>query len=264
MVSDSTYKLLSQMAEVQESTIEEVILAAIESSTTKIEDHVRNLYNNQKSGSIARGHSEPAYTYEELLDWVISQDNFISLYSIYKLSGCDRYMAPSIDRIDETRGYSFDNIRLVTWRDNVNRSYSDRKEGIGKSGEICVAVNKYDLNGTYLCTYHSFAAAARDLPEKKSTANIAKACQEGAERKSVGGFMFRLASEGNNDIQPYRKRGIRYDKAVIAIHKKSGVTTKFSSIVDASEYTGVKTPSILRVCNNTRDSSKGYIFKFTE
>lgn len=42
-------------------------------------------------------------------------------------SGYNTYLAPSLGRINEREGYSFDNLKLVTWVENLNSGFKDRQ-----------------------------------------------------------------------------------------------------------------------------------------
>lgn len=72
----------------------------------------------QRDRSKKRGHQPPAYTKEELTAWLLDQPNWIQLCSDWKKSNFESDLAPSIDRLDNSKGYSFDNIQLITWKEN--------------------------------------------------------------------------------------------------------------------------------------------------
>ncbi len=72
---------------------------------------------------------------------------FKKLYDNWVHSNWDIWLRPSVDRLDNAKGYSFDNIRLVTWLDNwdkdifknIKKAYeSNRKKVIqmDKDGNI--------------------------------------------------------------------------------------------------------------------------------
>jgi len=80
------------------------------------------IYSNQVTHSKTRNHPRPNYTAKELKQWLIQQPNFASLYETYKTSGFKKYLVPSIDRLDPSKPYTFDNIQLVTWQENMKRN----------------------------------------------------------------------------------------------------------------------------------------------
>lgn len=59
---------------------------------------------------------------EDFYDWAKSNKNFWKLYEEYKNSGYDRKLAPSVDRVDSTKGYFIDNMEFVTHSENSRRS----------------------------------------------------------------------------------------------------------------------------------------------
>lgn len=72
-----------------------------------------------RGNSRDRGHGAPCFRdRHELRAWALSQPNFNVLWASYEKSGWLRDLKPSIDRLDNKRGYELDNIRLVTWREN--------------------------------------------------------------------------------------------------------------------------------------------------
>ena len=76
------------------------------------------MYRNQVEHSRYRGHPRPLYTLEEFKQWVLQHPNYDKLYEQYKSSGYDKELVPSVDRLDSSRGYSFDNIQLITFKEN--------------------------------------------------------------------------------------------------------------------------------------------------
>jgi len=50
--------------------------------------------------------------------WSQSDPMYISLYNEWVLSGYERRLSPSIDRIDSLIGYNIDNIRWITHSEN--------------------------------------------------------------------------------------------------------------------------------------------------
>ena len=87
------------------------------------------IYNRQCKKSIERGHLKPEYTLKELKIWTLIQDNYVHLFNEWKESGYNRLKIPSIDRIDSNKPYTLDNIQLVTWRQNLDNSSYERKNG---------------------------------------------------------------------------------------------------------------------------------------
>jgi len=73
-----------------------------------------------KRSSRERGHEPPNFSREQFVSWAISQKNWEVLWVNYQQSSFDRMLRPSVDRLNNSIGYSFRNIRLVTWRENLS------------------------------------------------------------------------------------------------------------------------------------------------
>ena len=74
----------------------------------------------------------------------------------------------TIDRIDETKNYCPENCRWITLQENVRRiSFSKN----------WVAIDKYSLNGDYICTYPNLSQVCKSLgKEYYNTRKIKKCC----------------------------------------------------------------------------------------
>ena len=95
----------------------------------KFDYKVSKLYRRQLKSSIERGHQPPQYTLDELKDWARSQDNCDELFNTWRKTE-DSNDAPSFDRIDNSKGYTLDNIVLTTW--GVNSAEFNVKKGWNK------------------------------------------------------------------------------------------------------------------------------------
>ncbi len=87
------------------------------------------IYGKQRECSRKRGHQDPDYTLKELRTWMYAQPNFEELFDNWVQSGYNKFKRPSVDRLDDNIGYSFNNIQLVTWLEN-DRKYRDRNKDI--------------------------------------------------------------------------------------------------------------------------------------
>lgn len=121
----------------------------------------RVIYKTQKRHQKLRGHGEMPYTKQQLIDWC-KDNGFDDLFNLWVDSGHKNALKPSVDRIDDFKGYSFENIRLGTWQENRDHQASDIRNGTGTSGKRCKAVVKMNSNMETICEYVSFQAAKRD------------------------------------------------------------------------------------------------------
>ena len=106
------------------------------------------------------------------------------LYNEWVTSGYDKYAKPSLDRIDDYKGYSFDNIQLMTWGENDTKGSLDVRNGI--NNKHSKAVLQYDLNGNFIKEYYSMAQAERETGVSHS--NISNVCQHKRYLITSGGY----------------------------------------------------------------------------
>ena len=151
---------------------------------------ITRIYSHQKDCCKQRGHPLPTYSKAELKEWVFSQDNFDELYNAWVESGCNRDLNPSVDRIDDYKSYSFDNIQLLTFKENREKSCLDRKKGRHTTSKMRV-IEQYTKEGKLVSTYHSQCEAARQSGLNQG--NIGSCCR--GERNQAGGYIWRFASQ---------------------------------------------------------------------
>lgn len=147
------------------------------------------IYSNQKTNSKRRGHSLPTYTLKELREWMYSQPNYFTLHDAWVSSNFKRGLSPSCDRLDDSVGYTLDNLRLVSWAINKDKGHdSIRKNSISNATLLQGghrSVIKLTLDGIILREYISVSEAARDTPTVYQS-NISKVCT--GKMSQSGGF----------------------------------------------------------------------------
>lgn len=148
---------------------------------------ISNMFSNQRKTSRRRKHSPPQYSHQEFLDWVLSQPNFDALYTKWKKNDYNRFYVPSIDRIDDTKPYSFDNITLTDWKTNFDKGNSDRKSC--KKITLHRPVWQLDLSGKKIRKFLSVASAARETGTQR--VSLYKTC--GGIYKTAGGYKWQYA-----------------------------------------------------------------------
>ena len=157
---------------------------------------VSTIYQGQMNRSKKRGHHLPKYSRDELYNWCVEQENFIELFNKWKESCCDKKKSPSIDRLDDSKGYCFTNIRLVSFQENMNKSHKDSKDGTGTRETVVVL--QYTKKGEFIREFRSVAFASRELNIIQQ--NIFKVLN--GERNSAGGFIW-IKKDGNSG---YKKK----------------------------------------------------------
>lgn len=151
---------------------------------------IRQNFCNQRTTSKKRGHPLPAYTLEELTTWALA-NGWGQLHAKWVASNYDRYQAPSFDRIDNHKPYTLDNIKLGSWRSNL-----DAQKEQNKSGEFvpstAKAVNQYTKDGMFVARHESAAIAIRSLTgSNQSVSNITQVCH--GKWKSAYGYIWKFA-----------------------------------------------------------------------
>lgn len=148
------------------------------------------MFSIQHSNSVVRGHLAPNYTKVELYNWALA-NKLEDLVEAWKESGYTKHLTPSVDRLDTNKGYSLDNIRLVTWQENNDAQYDARK--------TCSVVTRQNrsvrqlaLDGSLIAVHKSIASAARATGAVRTNINCMCTGKNPAI-KSVSGFLWEYA-----------------------------------------------------------------------
>ena len=107
-----------------EEQIQEEVKEARRMVERSVHGLIGKLYRHQRGHSKERGHEMPTYTNDELRAWIIAKEEFKPMYMVWVASGYTRSLRPSIDRLRNAEGYSFGNIRLVTFLENMKAGNS--------------------------------------------------------------------------------------------------------------------------------------------
>jgi len=120
---------------------------------------VSRIYDSQKTRCKKKGFEMPTYSISELRKYIFSCENFDNLHEKWKKSGYKRNLKPSIDRIDDNKSYTLDNIQLMSWEDNRKKSFLDIMNGNNRKTSI--AIVRIDNEGN--CKdYYSTKQACRE------------------------------------------------------------------------------------------------------
>ena len=152
---------------------------------------ISQTYSKQKGASIKRGHPLPAYTKDELKEWLFSQELWFELYDDWVLSGFKKKLAPSIDRINDDLPYEFGNIQLMTWEENHKKGYETVKSGLHHTQQK--AVKQYDRDLNFIAEYVSIREASRQTSINDYT--IVLVCK--GKRKTAGGYIWKYKGVKN-------------------------------------------------------------------
>lgn len=152
---------------------------------------IKLIYQNQRMNSRKKNHGEPAYTQKELLEWAVAE-GVEKMWESWKASGYDKWLSPSVDRLDNKIGYSLANIQLVTWRTNLENQKKDNISG-KHLHPASKSVNQLTLHGVLLATYASASIALRAMRGTSgSVSNITQVCN--GKLKSAYGFKWEFST----------------------------------------------------------------------
>jgi hypothetical protein len=146
-------------------------------------------------------------TKDEFVTWLVNNPDFQTLHNIYVASGYVTYYRPSIDRKDDSKGYTTDNMQLTDWRGNLSKELYGNDlltqttkvrtvtvKHMKRSSSIPITraskpVVQCDKEGTYITEYESPSRAQDATGCHRG--NIAKVCN--GIGKTVGGYIWKWA-----------------------------------------------------------------------
>ena len=139
-----------------------------------------SIYHSQIKSSIKRGYKLPNYSITQFQEWALSSKKYNELYDNWVKSKYEKKLAPSPDRIDDYKPYTFDNLQWMTWGNNDNKGKHDMKNGINR--KRLKAVVQLTLSGDFVAKFYSAIQAGRETGFK----HIGCCCN--GIRKTAGGF----------------------------------------------------------------------------
>ena len=131
---------------------------------------ISTIYSSQRASSRERNHKEPTYSLIELKEWLMSDWLFDLLYNNWKNCGYLKDMKPSLDRLDDSKGYSFDNIQAVSFLENRMKANYNAKNNILIHGHKKVI--QKNINGEVVSRYNSISEASRTLAIDKNRISL--------------------------------------------------------------------------------------------
>ena len=99
---------------------------------------IQIMYSKQLYRQHLRFNLKLDYSLEDLRNWAFKQDNFDLLFQNWERSSFKKDEVPSCDRIDATKPYSLDNLQLLTWEQNFEKSHQERQRPVRciETGEV--------------------------------------------------------------------------------------------------------------------------------
>lgn len=159
-----------------------------------IDGVISTMFNHQKQASKMRGICLPSYTKQELTKHLKNNLFFQVIYDEWVDSGYNKWLRPSVDRIDDFLPYSFDNILITTWRENFKKQNQDLKSATGTTGLHCRAIIQTTLDGNFVAEFHSIIAAKRKTGITDINASLAN------PNRTAGGYRWEYKKEPEKDL----------------------------------------------------------------
>lgn len=153
--------------------------------TETVSGLVSDMYNKLKQRSNKKGFGCLGFTRQEFVKWLTEETDFNYIYEKWYLNNYHKHFRPSVDRKDDLLNYTFSNMQLVTWLENVNKSYEQRRKG--EDSRNSISVGQYDLSGKLLKNYHSISEASRISSINKSS--IIRCCK--GKSKTAGNYLWK-------------------------------------------------------------------------
>jgi hypothetical protein len=133
---------------------------------------IDNIYGHQRSNC------EVLYSWEQFSQWLIKKTNFLNLYLFWKSVNYDKNFVPAVLRINSSKPYSLDNLKVTTAK--FARTLCSKKRE--------KKVIQLDKQGKKIATFCN-AKVASEFINYKFFSNIHLVCK--GQKKSAGGFMWK-------------------------------------------------------------------------
>ena len=223
---------------------------------------IKSIYKAQLSSSKTRGHSTPDYDLDWLNSWVKSQSEFQALFEAWVASDCQTLLIPSVDRFDDSIGYTKANLhKVMTWAENKRRGEILRGQGVSKALNH-KEVHQFDLQGNYIATFHSARAAYIAIKGFASmSSHIIEVC--GGERNYAEGFIWSYDKAGS-DIALKIKNMNTSARSRAVCGTKGDSYVELSSIYSSLDSIGVQGANISKCLNGKRNTAGEFSWKYLD
>ncbi len=134
------------------------------------------LYSNMMDRSSNRGHIDPQQHRLQFYLWA-EQNGYAEMWVGWFQSGFATRLAPSVDRLDNDKGYEWFNIQLIPWGEHSDKA---RKP-----------VTQLTMEGKVVDWFTSGAEAAQLTGTNR--VNLLAVCR--GEQRSSGGFKWRFTDD---------------------------------------------------------------------
>ena len=215
---------------------------------------LRHIYSHQITNSKERGHNPPRYTRDEFVERIVDTQEYNDYFDVWEANEYNKKYTPSIDRKDDSKGYSFDNIQILHWYVHNQLSCDRRKLGINNSSNK--SIRQYDRDGNFIQEFFSIKEAHRITGTSDGAiSSVAK-----GKRKTAGGFIWKYATDSLDKVGEFK------NDCIVKIHQfdmDGNFIQEHDSIADAARAVGLKSSSnITSVAKGNKKSVGGFIWKY--
>lgn len=124
-----------------------------------------NMYHHQKSRNLKNHFGDIGYSLKEFHEKFLLDKLFNRLYTEWVKSNYQKALKPSVDRINHKKGYTIDNIHMLTWSENRFKQTIERRVRKGKVLQI--------LDGKIIKIWRSQREAYKKLNLQQSMLSMA-------------------------------------------------------------------------------------------
>lgn len=175
----------------------------------------------------------------------------------------------------EIGGYSFEVLEPIypynipqEWREIVDKKHYHikkiiaeevSKNTISRNIKGTKLINKYSLDGKYICTYNNHSDIKRDLHREKIE-GIRAAANPNRKGNVAYGYMWKFDTGNHHDIAPIEYKN---HKSILQIDVKTNrIIEEFSSISEAERKTKYSKHYIRKVCSGELKDYKGFKWSY--
>ena len=229
-------------------------------------------YNTAEGGTTGSKNSKPIIQYfngkpvnffdtiaeaSELLDIAqytirshIGPENAVAGYYFEQLNPISKYDIPDeYNSLVDEEHYGLRNII----KEELHKTTVSRNLSMSKP------VNKYDLDGHYICTFPSLAKAAESIGYSNGSC-IYAAVNPKRQGDTAYGYLWKYDTGNHSDIKRHQYKA---QKAVLQIDIKTNeIIKEYPSISKASKAVGTNNNQITDACKGKISDCKGYKWKF--
>lgn len=135
------------------------------------------------------------------------------------------------------------------------------KNTISRNKNTSKKINKFDLNGKYICTFNSITDARKSISESGGAA-ICAAVNPNRQGETAYGYMWKYDTGDHSNIKPIK---YKHKRSVLKIDIKTGVILdEYPSMASAARANHCSLNYISDVCYGKRKECKGFFWKIKQ